>query len=126
MRELFEDDVLGTSSLVKATEIVPEIRIALAYLFSIATKVRTVVNTKLLPLVSSKTQLSETPVMWLLHRLHTIVEQRQQNPTSRNDRLQLMLQVTTDQPVKVNEIFATGKACMFTHAVFFLGWNRKG
>ena len=49
-------------------------------------------------------QLNEMPVMWLQHRLHTIVEQRQQTPTSRVDLLQLMLQVTTNEPIIVSGI----------------------
>jgi hypothetical protein len=52
----------------------------------------------------SHQQLNEDPLTWLLNRLHTIVEQRQQNPTSRVDLLQLMLQVTTKETIDVNKI----------------------
>ena len=50
----------------------------------------------LLPLISTK-QLLEMPSMWLLNRLDSIIEQRQQAVNSRNDILQLMLQVMADE-----------------------------
>jgi hypothetical protein len=57
----------------------------------------------ILSLISEK-QLHEQPGMWLLKRLHPIVEQRQKNPTSRVDVLQLMLQVMTEDPINVSNI----------------------
>ncbi|CAF3375164.1 unnamed protein product [Rotaria socialis] len=61
---------------------------------------RVLINKYLIPLISIK-QLYEPPNIWLFSRLHPIIEQRQQTPTSRIDLLQLMLQVMTDE--KIND-----------------------
>lgn len=60
---------------------------------------------RILPLVSSSIQLNELPSVWLLNRLHAIVEHRQRNPIPRVDLLQLMLQVTTNKPIDVSMIY---------------------
>lgn len=105
MKELFDDNLFDKGFLIKSAQVVPEIGVVLAQLFSITNNTLTFINTRLLPLISSRIQLSEMPIMWLLNRLHTIVEQRQQTPISRVDLLQLMLQVTTNETIKVSEIF---------------------
>ena len=64
--------------------------------------VRVFLNEHILPLISTK-QLPELPSMWLLSRLHLILEQRQKTPTSRVDVLQLMLQVMTDKLINVSK-----------------------
>ncbi|CAF1267044.1 unnamed protein product [Adineta steineri] len=69
---------------------------------------RAFINLRLLPLISTK-QIHELPGTWLLNRLHPIVEQRQQMPTSRIDVLQLMLQVITEEKIN-DEVSDSSKA----------------
>lgn len=64
-------------------------------------KAQAFANTHILPLVTDK-RLYELPNMWLLNRVHPIIEQRQKTPTSRVDVLQLMLEVMTDEPIRVH------------------------
>ncbi len=64
------------------------------------------INMHFLPLIS-KRQLYEEPDIWLLKRLHPIIEQRQQTSTSRVDVLQLMLQVMTEEAINVSNIYQT-------------------
>ncbi len=64
---------------------------------------RVAINMYLLPLISKK-QLHETPNIWLFKRLHPIIEQRQQTPTSRVDLLALMLKVMSEEAVNVSVI----------------------
>lgn len=61
------------------------------------------INMYLLPLLAIKKQLYEPPAIWLTSRLYPIIEQRQQNPTSRVDLLQLMLEVMTDKKINVSK-----------------------
>ena len=102
IKELFDDNFFDKGFLLKAAQVVPEIGVVLRPLFSITTNTLTFINTRLLPLISPNKQLNEMPIIWLIKRLHTIVEQRQRNPISRADLLQLMLQSATNDPVQVN------------------------
>lgn len=110
MVELVDDNVFENGFLIKAAQVVPEIGVVLAPIFSVISNTIAFINTRLLPLISSTIQLKEMPIMWLLNRLHTIVEQRQQTPISRIDLLQLMLEVTTDDTTKVSRNFWSEKA----------------
>jgi len=69
--------------------------------------IRVLINMHLLPLISKK-QLYEPPAIWLVNRLYPIIQQRQQNPTSRVDLLQLMLEVMTDEKINVSRRKTTG------------------
>ncbi|CAF4038013.1 unnamed protein product, partial [Adineta steineri] len=86
------------SSIFKMTQLVPEIRDILGRLYIVHNTARKYINTRVLPLISSTKQLDESAFAWLLNRLHTIVEQRQETPISRKDLLQLMLQAMTKEP----------------------------
>ena len=105
VKELFDDNPLEKGFLLKSAQVVPEIGVILAQLFSISNKTLTFINTRLLPLMSSTMQLNEMPIMWLLNRLHTIVEQREKNSIPRVDLLQSMLQVATNEPIDVSRSF---------------------
>jgi hypothetical protein len=85
VNEMFDGDVLNRDFLIKSAQVVSEIGVILAHLFTVDTHARTFINTRLWPLVSSKMQLNEAPVTWLFNRLHATVEQRQQTLTSRSD-----------------------------------------
>jgi hypothetical protein len=104
-----EEIFAGRTSLnifSKLTEVVPEIKNIIGKIFSGINKARALINIHLLPLMSNK-QLHEMPTTWLLNRLHPIIEQRQQTPTSRVDVLQLMLQVMTDEAINVSMVYRT-------------------
>jgi hypothetical protein len=109
VEELFDESDTETNFFIRFYQVVPEIGVILTRLFSVTNNARTFINTRLLPLISSTIQLNESPVMWLLNRLHTIVEQRQKTPISRADLLQLMLQVTTNEAIHVSKIFRIQK-----------------
>jgi hypothetical protein len=83
---------------------VPELADIISKIYFVINTVRAFINIRVLPLISKK-QLHELPGMWLMNRLHPIVDQRQQTPTSRVDVLQLMMQVMTDEKVNVNRIY---------------------
>lgn len=102
VKELFEKNVFEKGFLIKAAQVVPEIGIVLASVFSAINNTIAFINTRFLPLISKTMQLNEMPIMWLLNRLHTLVEQRQQTPISRIDLLQLMLEVTTNDTLKAS------------------------
>ncbi len=100
--EFFTKSALDKNVLYRSTQLVPQIGNILSRLFIINSHLRTLINTRVLPLISSTMQLNEDSITRLLNRLHTIVEQRQQTPTSRIDLLQLMLQVTSKETIVDN------------------------
>jgi hypothetical protein len=102
--ELFEGSSLGTNFLFRSAQVLPEMNSVLARLFSFNNNIRMLINTRLLPLVSSTLQIHELPFTWLLNRVHAIVEHRQKTTSSRVDLLQLMLQVTTKETIDVSQI----------------------
>ena len=104
VKELFGNKIFNKGFLMKSVQVVPEIGLVLAQLFSITNNTLTFINTRLLPLISSTIQLNEMPVMWLLNRVHTIVERRQQTFIPRVDLLQMMLLVTTKEITNVSKI----------------------
>jgi hypothetical protein len=91
------------STIFKFVQLMPERANAIGKIFFRINAMRAFINTHILPLISNK-RLSEVPAIWIRNRLHPIIEQRQQTPTSRVDVLQLMLQVMTEEPIKVNKI----------------------
>ena len=99
VEELF-DGRMKSTLFFKLLQLVPQLRSALVRIFDAINNVRAFINIHLLSSVSKK-QLHERPDAWLHHRLHSILEQRQQTPTSRVDLLQLMLQVITDEQINV-------------------------
>ena len=90
--------VMKSTLFYKLLQLLPPIRPVLGKIFDNMNGIRTFLNLRLLPLISNK-QLDEWPVVWLHNRLHPILEQREQTPTSRIDLLQLMLQVKTDEQI---------------------------
>jgi hypothetical protein len=104
VKEFFDGNSIGTSLLFRSAQVVPEINIVLSRLFSTNNNTRMLINTRLLPLVSSTLQINEMPFTWLLNRLHSIVEHRQQTSSSRIDLLQLMLQVMIKETIDVSQI----------------------
>ncbi|CAF3979492.1 unnamed protein product [Adineta steineri] len=100
VEEFFDNNAVLKSPLFKMTQLLPEIGCILGRLYFTYNTLITYINKNILPFISSTKQFDESPFMWLLNRLHTIVEQRQQTPTSRSDLLQLMLQVMTQQPIQ--------------------------
>ena len=105
VKELLDDNLFEKGFLLKSAQVIPEIGIILAQLFLVSNKTLTFINTRILPLVSSTMQLNEMPIMWLLNRLHTIVDQRQKSHVPRVDLLQLMLQVASNEPIDVSVSF---------------------
>lgn len=101
----------------KVTQVVPEITNIIVKIVASINKARALINMHLLPLISNK-QLHEMPIIWLLNRLHPIIEQRQQKPTSRVDLLQLMLQVMTDEAIDVSAVYRTS-----TYLLLILIWD---
>jgi hypothetical protein len=99
VEELFDGRV-KSSLFYKLLQLVPQARRILGKIFDVINTVRAFINTHLLASMS-KRQLHEQPAVWLHNRLHPILEQRQQTPTSRVDLLQLMLQVITDEQINV-------------------------
>ena len=77
-------------------------------MFSVDSTVRMFINTYILPLITKK-ELYVTPLLWLMNRLHIVVEHRQQTPTTRVDFLQLILQVITKEPIDVSKILKRKK-----------------
>ncbi|CAF1349248.1 unnamed protein product [Adineta steineri] len=84
----------------KFAQLAPGMRNIIGKIFLGMNKARAFINIHILPLISTK-QLHEIPGPWLVSRLHPIIEQRQQMPTSRVDVLQLMLQAITEE--KIND-----------------------
>ena len=105
IEEAFGDGNISNIALFKFAQLVPEIGTVLGQIFSTSSTALTFINTQLLPMISSTEQLHETPFVWLFNRLHTIVEQRQQVPSSRADLLELMLRVITKEPINVSKTF---------------------
>ena len=101
VEELF---ALGASANIafKFAQLMPERANVIGKTFVGINAVRAFINTHLLPLISNK-QLPEIPAIWIRNRLYPIIKQRQQTPTSRVDVLQLMLQVMTEEPIKVSK-----------------------
>lgn len=103
--ELFNENSIGKSWLFRSAQILPEMNKVIARLFSMNNTVRMLINTRLLPLVSSSLQVHELPFTWLRNRLHTIVEHRRKTPSHRVDLLKLMLEVMTkDKHIDVSRI----------------------
>ena len=103
VEELFVRSI-RTNGFFKLAQLVPEIAKIIGRIFFGINTARAFINMHFLPLISKK-QLHEQPSTWLLNRLHPIIEQRQKTPTSRVDVLQLMLQVMTEEPMKVSKIY---------------------
>lgn len=95
--ELFDENTIGKSWLFRSAQVLPEMNKVLSRLFSFNNTTRMLINTRLLPFISSTLQVNELSFTWLRNRLHTIVEHRQKTPTSRIDLLKLMLQVMTQE-----------------------------
>ena len=91
-----------SNPFVKFFQLVPEITPILAKMFESVNALLSFINIQVLPLITEK-RLHELPFTWLLNRLHPILEQRQKTPTSRVDVLQLMLQVMTEENIKVRD-----------------------
>ena len=100
---------IRTNTFFKLAQIVPEIGYAIGKIFFGISRITALINTHILPLISSK-RIPERAASWLFNRLHPIIEQRQQTPTSRVDVLQLMLQVMTDKEVYVDDVQDSSKA----------------
>jgi hypothetical protein len=92
---------IRTNSFFRFAQLMPEIASIIGKIFSFNNTARAFINMHLLPLISKK-QLHELPGLWLLKRLHPIIEQRQRTPSSRVDVLQLMLQVMTEEAINVS------------------------
>ena len=105
MQELFSETPYNKIFLAKCIQVVPQLSIILPQMFSIYSAVQMFINTRVLPLISSTFRLKEMAQMWLVNRLHTIVEHRQKTPIPRVDLLQLMLQVATEETIIVSKIF---------------------
>jgi hypothetical protein len=105
VEELFARSI-RSNSFFKFAQLAPEIANIIGKIFFGINTARAFINIHLLPLISKK-QLRELPGMWLFNRLHPIIEQRQQTPTSRVDVLQLMLQVMTEEAINVSKIYQT-------------------
>jgi hypothetical protein len=97
---------IASNPLFKVAQVVPEIASLVGRIFFGIGKLQNVVNTYLLPLITEK-RVYEVPFLWLLNRLNPIVEQRQQEPTSRVDLLKLMLQGMTDKEINVSKMNET-------------------
>jgi hypothetical protein len=100
INEFLADDVFTDNVVARLALLVPEFGYILRRVFSVVTNIITLINTKLLPLISKK-QLGEPPAIWFANRLHNIVEQRLETPTSQNDLLQLMLQAVAKKVVNL-------------------------
>ena len=98
----FETASIDRHFLFRFAQLVPQIGLILAGLFSGNGKIRTFLNTRFLPLISPTTQLWEDPLTWLHNRLHKIVEQRQQTTDTRIDLLHSMLQAITKEPINIS------------------------
>ncbi|CAF0773946.1 unnamed protein product [Adineta steineri] len=96
---------IRSSIFFKLLQVVPQVRTTIVKIFDSINNVRAFINIRILPSVSKK-QLHERPDMWLHNRLHSVIEQRQQTPTSRVDLLQLMLQVITTE--QINDVVQDG------------------
>jgi hypothetical protein len=102
VEELFAHNI-NSSWLFRLGELAPRIaNVINKTLFGINIG-RVAINKYLLPLISKK-QLHEPPNIWFFKRLHPIIEQRQQTPTSRVDLLALMLKVMSEEAVNVSVI----------------------
>jgi hypothetical protein len=108
VEELFAENIFIDNAFFKFAQLIPAIRYAIARIFSADSAVRLFINTHILPLITKK-ELYVTPFVWLLNRLHIIVERRQQTPISRVDLLQLMLQVITKEAIHVGKILKRKK-----------------
>lgn len=111
MEEIFTRG-LNKDIFSKLAQLFPEVAKLIIRAAFLNNSIRAFMNAHLLPLVSTK-QLSEMPNMWLLNRVHSIIEQRQQTPTSRVDLLQLMLPLMTDESIKVSQSFQPLKRTVF-------------
>lgn len=101
--ELFDENTIGKSWLFRSAQVLPEMNKVLSRLFSMNNTARMLINTRVLPFISSTLQVNELPFTWLRKRLHTIVEHRQNTSSSRSDLLKLMLQVmTSEKQIDVN------------------------
>jgi len=99
VEELF-DGRMKSTLIYKLLQLLPQIRYMFVKIFDVINNIQAFINIHLLGSVSKK-RLHEQPALWLHKRLHPILEQRQQTPTSRVDLLQLMLQVITDEQINV-------------------------
>ncbi|CAF4153533.1 unnamed protein product, partial [Adineta steineri] len=98
VEEIFGNNTIVKSSIFKMTQLIPAFGNILGQIYLVHNTARKYINTRVLPLISSTKQLDESALAWLMNRLHTIVEQRQETPIPRKDLLQLMLQVMTKEP----------------------------
>lgn len=95
VEELFAHDMESDRSF-RLAQLLPELAPIIGIVPFSSIIGRVLINTYILPLISNK-QLEESALIWLFKRIHPIIEQREQTPTSRMDLLQLMLQVMTEE-----------------------------
>ncbi len=103
--EIFARNALS-NGIIRSAQLMSQIAYIIGRIFRIVSMTQSFINKRLLPLVSEK-QLPELPQTWLITRLHPIIEQREQTPTSRIDLLQLMMQVMTKEVINVSKIYQT-------------------
>ncbi|UJR34777.1 hypothetical protein I4U23_027556 [Adineta vaga] len=90
MQELFDDNIYADNLVARLVLLIPEFGYIFSRTFSIITRAKTLINIKILPLISKTKQLSEMPIMWFVNRVKVIVDQRIEQPTKQVDILQLM------------------------------------
>ena len=100
LEEFFSRNI-RSSGFFRLLQLMPELTNVIVKIFFSLQHVGKFINTYILPLISKK-RLTEQPIAWLTSRLDTVLEQRQQTPTSRVDVLQLMLQVMTEEKINVS------------------------
>jgi hypothetical protein len=105
MQEMFAAPPYNKIFATKCIQIFPQLNVILPQMFSIYTAAQMFINTRLLPLISSTFQLHEMAQMWLINRLHTIVEHRQKTRIPRVDLLQQMLQAANKETIIVSTMF---------------------
>ena len=104
VEETFRTMTFRDLFVFKVAQVVPVFNAVLAWLFAFQITARAFINARLLPLISSTIQLEELPYMWLISRVHEIIEHRRKTSISRVDLLQLMLQAATTDTIIVSKI----------------------
>jgi len=110
--ESFTDTPFNKLFIFKCIQVVPQISVILSRFFSLDANVRTFINARLLPLISSTMQLKEVPLMWLNNRMHTIVQHRQQIPIARIDLMHLMLRTMSEETITVSKLFTESEVLL--------------
>lgn len=114
--EFFDADAITKTFFFRYAQLFPKLGLILGRVFSISNSTLTFINKRILPLLSPTKQLHEPPIIWLINRLHTIVEQRQQTSNSRVDVLQLMLQVATKEKINVSKFFCASELSLGSYS----------